>query len=239
MKARTRVIMGLERRSLVLDEEERHLVAVHEAGHALVSVLSDQADPIKVATIVPHGSALGMVVRLPEKDRRMVPLARLRSDLIVLMAGRAAEHVVFGEDMITTGAESDIRAATEIARRMVMEWGFSEEFGLVTVTAGTSPDPRIDGEISSITQAAYSRAIDLIHHNRAAHQRIVESLLELETLNGEEIVRLVREGPDGARGCGEDGKSGCAAQPNQGADHLPPVTFGLHTGHKASIHGAN
>src|SRR4051794_30046730 len=128
--ARNKVIMGLERRSLVLDPEERHLVAVHEAGHALCACLTEGSDKVHTATIVPHGRALGLVMRLPERDRLCIPLEKLEADLIVAMGGRAAEEVVLGRRKITNGAASDIEHATAIARHMVTEWGMSEKIGL-------------------------------------------------------------------------------------------------------------
>ena len=146
------MLMGLERRSLVLDEGERRLVAVHEAGHALCASLLPAADAVHSATIVPHGGALGMVMRLPEKDRLCVPLDKLRADLVVAMGGRAAEEAVFGPEKVTTGAASDISFATDLATRMVVEWGMSPKLGMIRVDAApgrpAAPGARGDAQPS-------------------------------------------------------------------------------------------
>jgi cell division protease FtsH len=140
--ARNKIIMGLERRSLVISAEERKNVAVHEAGHALCACLTSGSDKVHSATIIPHGQALGLVMRLPENDRYCIPVEKLEADLIVAMGGRAAEEVVFGPRKVTTGAASDIAHATNIATRMVTEWGMSPVIGMVKVGRSCDSFPR-------------------------------------------------------------------------------------------------
>jgi cell division protease FtsH len=192
--ARTKMLMGLERRSLALDEEERMLVAVHEAGHALSASLLPAADPVHTATIVPHGGALGMVMRLPEKDRLCVPVDKLRADLVVAMGGRAAEEAVFGPDKITTGAASDISFATDLATRMVSEWGMSPKLGMIKVEARDGALPaNAQEEVRRIVEEAYAAARGLMERRRDALDRLTDALLREETLNGAEVRAIVAE----------------------------------------------
>jgi cell division protease FtsH len=194
--AKDRVLMGTERRSLALTAHERRLIAVHEAGHALVSLRCPQADPIHKATIIPRGGALGMVVRLPEGDRVSVSRAKLMADIAVAMAGRAAEEMAFGPEHVTTGAEADFRAATDLARRMVTAWGMSEEIGFVA-HAAAEPGARsertawrIDEEVRRLTDEGMEHARRLLRTNRDALDGIAQALLERETLSGHEIAEL-------------------------------------------------
>ncbi|HEY8191081.1 MAG TPA: ATP-dependent zinc metalloprotease FtsH, partial [Alphaproteobacteria bacterium] len=127
--AKDKVMMGAERKSMAMSEEEKRLTAYHEAGHAIVALHEPESDPIHKATIIPRGRALGLVMRLPERDRISMSRAKLKADLAVAMGGRVAEELIFGYDKVTTGASSDIRMATDIARRMVTEWGMSDKLG--------------------------------------------------------------------------------------------------------------
>jgi cell division protease FtsH len=190
--ARKKLLMGLERRSLALDEEERLLVAVHEAGHALCATVLPAADRVQSATIVPHGGALGMVMRLPEKDRLCVPLDKLRADLVVAMGGRAAEEAVFGPEKVTTGAASDISFATDLARRMVAEWGMSDRLGMARVDSRDGDLPTAAGdEVRRIVEDAYLAAREIMEERRDALDRLAEELLARETLNGPEVTAIV------------------------------------------------
>ncbi|HYG87929.1 MAG TPA: ATP-dependent zinc metalloprotease FtsH [Azospirillum sp.] len=198
--AKDRVLMGNERRTLALSDHERRLTAVHEAGHALVSVKIPEADPIHKATVIPRGRALGMVVRLPEGDRVSLSRAKLLADIAVAMAGRAAEELVFGAQAVTTGAEADFRAATDIARRMVTAWGMSETVGFVAharAEPGNATSERmawlIDEEVRRITDEGMERAKRLLIENRAALDAISEALLERETLTGQEIAAMAED----------------------------------------------
>jgi len=190
--ARNKIIMGLERRSLVLTSEERRLIAVHEAGHALCACLTPGSDKVHSATIVPHGQALGLVMRLPEHDRHCIPVEKLEADLIVTMGGRAAEEVVFGPKRVTTGAASDIAHATDIVTRMVAEWGMSPAIGMVRIGRSSESLPReAEQEIRRIIDEMYRAAKACIQENRGALDALVEALLEQETIDGEEVRRIV------------------------------------------------
>ncbi|WP_207459861.1 ATP-dependent zinc metalloprotease FtsH [Azospirillum sp. SYSU D00513] len=195
--AKDRVLLGSERRSLALTDHERRLTAFHEAGHALVSIRCPEADPIHKATIIPRGRALGMVVRLPEGDRVSVSRAKLRADIAVAMAGRAAEELIFGADAVTNGAEADFRFATDLARRMVTAWGMSDAIGFVSHGGKDADGPRsertawrIDEEVRRITDEGMEHARAVLRTDRAALDAIAETLLERETLSGAELVAL-------------------------------------------------
>lgn len=127
--AKDKVMMGAERRSMVMTEDEKKLTAYHEAGHAICAIHCADSDPVHKATIIPRGRALGMVMRLPEGDRISLSQAKLLADLTVAMGGRIAEELIFGKERVTTGASGDIKMATEMSRRMVTEWGMSEKLG--------------------------------------------------------------------------------------------------------------
>jgi len=137
--AKDKIMMGAERKSMVMTDEEKKLTAYHEAGHAIVALHEPESDPIHKATIIPRGRALGLVMRLPEGDRISMSKAKLKADLSVAMGGRIAEEIIFGDEAVTTGASSDIQMATDIARKMVTEWGMSDKL----VAAGRSPCPII------------------------------------------------------------------------------------------------
>jgi cell division protease FtsH len=190
--ARNKIIMGLERRSLAISSEERTLVAVHEAGHALCACLTPGSDKVHSATIIPHGQALGLVMRLPENDRYCIPVEKLEADLIVAMGGRAAEEVVFGPRKVTTGAASDIAHATNIATRMVTEWGMSPAIGMMKVARSGESFPReVEQEIRRIIEEMYAAAKACIEDNRNALDALVDALLKHETIEGDEVRRIV------------------------------------------------
>ncbi len=207
--AKDKVMMGAERRSLALSEEEKRTVAYHEAGHAIVAAVLPNADPLHKVTIIPRGLALGLTQQLPEEDRYLHPKSYLVDELIVLMGGRLAERVVFGPEEITTGAGSDLERATEIARKMVCEWGMSD---LGPLTFGKREEAiflgkefarhqdyseatsvEIDSEIKRLVESAYRRAEEIINNHRAVLDRIAAALLEREVLEGEEVYRMVSE----------------------------------------------
>jgi cell division protease FtsH len=210
--AKDKVMMGAERRSMVMTEEEKRLTAYHEAGHAIVAVNEVESDPIHKATIIPRGRALGMVMRLPEGDRISVSRAKLKADLAVAMGGRIAEELIFGKDKITTGASSDIKMATDIARRMVTEWGMSEKLGPLTYgendqevflghsvathkNVSEATAKTIDEEIRGIVETAYARAHTVLTDNLDKLHAMAQGLLEFETLTGDEIRQLLRGEP--------------------------------------------
>jgi cell division protease FtsH len=205
--AKDKVLMGSERKSLVLSEQERKTTAFHEAGHTLVGRSLPGTDPIHKVTIIPRGMALGVTQTLPREDRVSMDKVKAENMIAFLMGGRVAEEAVFNQK--TTGAGNDIERATEFARRMVCEWGMSDILGPLTFgkkeeaiflgreisqhrdyseqTAQT-----IDREVRDIVERNYHRARQLIAENIAALHRIAEALLEFETIDGEEVDRLIR-----------------------------------------------
>ncbi len=203
--AKDKVMMGPERRSLVMSEEERKLTAYHEGGHALVSIYSPASDPIHKATIIPRGRALGLVMRLPESDRVSITRAKLKADIAVAMGGRVAEEIIFGHDKVTSGASSDIQQATRMARAMVTEWGMSDAVGPVFY-GGNSQDmyasnnsapcseqiaDLIDEEVKKLVQEGYDCAKSLLQKYNDQLHLLANALLEYETLSGDEIKDLI------------------------------------------------
>ncbi|RMG47879.1 MAG: ATP-dependent metallopeptidase FtsH/Yme1/Tma family protein [Acidobacteria bacterium] len=207
--AKDKVMMGVERRSLIISEEEKRNTAFHEAGHALVAYLEPDADPLHKVTIIPRGMALGVTQQLPEDDKHTYTREYLLATLAVMMGGRAAEELFMNH--ITTGAGNDIERATELARRMVCEWGMSERLG--PLTFGKREEQiflgreiakhrdysektaiQIDDEVRSIVSRAYERARTLLEEHRDALIRLAENLLEREVLDSEEIKVIVEGG---------------------------------------------
>jgi ATP-dependent metalloprotease len=196
--AKDKIIMGAERKTAVISKETARCTAYHEAGHALVAVLTDGAMPIHKATIMPRGASLGMVTMLPEGDQTSQSLKEMLAAMDVAMGGRVAEELTFGKDAVTSGASSDIRYATNIARSMVTKWGFSDEIGIVFhggdtgENASGSTRAAIDTEVKRLTQSAYERAKDLLQKYSVEHKLLAETLLEYETLTGDEVRDLVK-----------------------------------------------
>ncbi len=217
--AKDKVLMGSERKSMVMTDEEKKLTAYHEAGHAVVALHCPNSDPIHKATIVPRGRALGMVMRLPEGDRISVSKAKLLDDLAVAMGGRIAEDLIFGADKVTTGASSDIKQATDMASRMVTEWGMSDLLGPLRYTSNQEEvflghsvaqsknmsdetAYKVDSEIKRIVTESYDRAEKIIKDNMDELEKVAQALLEYEMLSGDDITRLlngeeiIREDPE-------------------------------------------
>ena len=210
--AKDKVLMGAERRSLVMSEDEKKMTAFHEGGHALVAIMTPGADPVHKATIIPRGRALGLVMSLPEGDRYSKSRAKCLGELTLAMGGRAAEEIIFGADNVSNGASGDIKMATDLARRMVSEWGMSDKLGMiaygdngqevflghsVTQNKNVSEETvrEIDDEIKRLIDSAYARARTmLIEHVDDLH-RLANALLEYETLSGEEIRQVLRGEP--------------------------------------------
>ena len=207
-EAKDKVMMGVERRTMAMSEDEKKLTAYHESGHALVAIKCPASDPIHKATIIPRGRALGLVMRLPENDRVSMSREKLEADLAVAMGGRVAEEIIFGHDKVTTGASSDIQMATNISRRMVTEWGLSDELGplkygeeqgevflghSVTQTRSISEDTmqRIDKEVKRIVDESYERAQKILTDNLQDLHAIAQALLTHETLSGDEIKAIL------------------------------------------------
>eukprot|EP00118_Oscarella_pearsei_P006566 m.29881 g.29881 ORF g.29881 m.29881 type:complete len:732 (+) comp31246_c0_seq3:1391-3586(+) len=193
--AKDKIIMGPERKSAVIEEQNRKMVAYHEAGHALVAMLTPGAMPVHKATIMPRGQALGMVSQLPEKDELSWSKKQLLARIDVSMGGRAAEELVFGEENITSGAVSDFEQATTIAENMVLRFGMSEKVGHVLHKDLGKASPEMQNllnlEIKRFLEESYQRAIGILKKHQTQHRRLAEALLHYETLSSDEIKRIV------------------------------------------------
>src|SRR6202140_749076 len=206
--AKDKVMMGAERKSLVMTEEERLLIAYHEGGHAIVAINVKATDPVHKATIIPRGRALGMVMQLPECDKLSMSLEQMTSRLAIMMGGRVAEELVFGRERVTSGAASDIEQATKLARMMVTRWGLSDELGTVAYgenqeevflgysvarqqNISESTVQKIDSEIRRLVEAGYKEANDILEPARDELETLAKALLEFETLSGDEIKDLL------------------------------------------------
>jgi cell division protease FtsH len=206
--AKDKVMMGAERKSMAMSEEEKRLTAYHEAGHAIVALNVPASDPVHKATIIPRGRALGMVMQLPEGDRYSMKLKQMTSRLAIMMGGRVAEELTFGEENVTSGAQSDIEQATKLARAMVTRWGYSKELGTVAygdnqeeiflghsvtrnqnVSEATSQ--KIDAEIRKLVEAGHAMATRIIKSKQKELETLAKGLLEFETLSGDEIKDLL------------------------------------------------
>lgn len=211
-EAKDKVLMGAERKSMAMDENEKKLTAYHEAGHAICSLFVEETDPIHKATIIPRGRALGMVQQLPEKDQYSYSRAKMLSRLIIMMGGRVAEELKFGSKKVTSGASADISAATNLARAMVTEWGMSDKLGPVLYAENTGEvflgksvtqsrnmseetAKLVDAEIKSLIVNAHKGATDLLSEHRADWEKLAEALIEYETLSGDEIKDLLAGKP--------------------------------------------
>jgi cell division protease FtsH len=207
--AKDKVMMGAERRSLVMSDDEKRMTAYHEGGHAICSITLPECDPVHKATIIPRGRALGMVMSLPEGDRYSTSKLKLLQQLIMAMGGRAAEELVFGPDKVSNGASGDIKMATDTARRMITEWGMSEKLGMVsygdngqevflghsvTQNKSVSEDTarEIDNEVRAFIDHAYAEAKRILTERRSDLESLAKGLLEYETLSGDEIQQVLR-----------------------------------------------
>ena len=210
--AKDKVMMGTERRSMVMTDEEKKLTAYHEAGHALVGLNVPKHDPLHKVTIIPRGRALGVTMSLPERDRYSWSKLELESRLAVMFGGRIAEEIVFGEENVTTGAGNDIQQATNMARRMVTEFGFSDKLGPLRYTdnqeeifLGHSVTQQknvsdatarlIDEEVRRLIDEAEATARKILESHRADLETLAAALLEYETLSGDEVEALLRGEP--------------------------------------------
>jgi cell division protease FtsH len=208
-EAKDKVMMGAERKSLVMTEEEKMLTAYHEGGHAIVGLNVVATDPIHKATIIPRGRALGMVMQLPERDKLSMSLEQMTSRLAIMMGGRVAEELIFGREKVTSGASSDIEQATRLARMMVTRWGLSEALGTVsygenqdevflgmsvsrTQNASEATVQKIDTEIRRFVEEGYNEATRILTEKRADLEALAKGLLEFETLSGDEIADLLK-----------------------------------------------
>ena len=203
--AKDKILMGAERRSMVMSEKEKRLTAYHEAGHAIVGLLSPEHDPVHKVTIIPRGRALGVTMFLPEEDRYSYSKQRLNSQIASLFGGRIAEEMIFGKDSVTTGASNDIQRATEIARNMVTKWGLSERLGplaygedegevflghTVTQRKQVSDETAraIDEEVRAIIEANYNRAKEILTENIDKLHAMADALMKFATLEPAQIA---------------------------------------------------
>ncbi|XP_014522384.1 ATP-dependent zinc metalloprotease FTSH 11, chloroplastic/mitochondrial isoform X1 [Vigna radiata var. radiata] len=197
--AKDRIIMGTERKTMSISEESKKLTAYHESGHAIVAINTEGAQPIHKATIMPRGSALGMVTQLPSGDETSISKKQLLARLDVCMGGRVAEEIIFGQDQITTGASSDLHTATELAQYMVSSCGMSDAIGPIHIKERPSSEmqSRIDAEVVNLLREAYDRVKALLRKHEKALHALANALLEYETLSAEEIRRVLRPYQDG------------------------------------------
>ncbi len=205
--AKDKIIMGVERKTMMLTDEEKRLTAFHEAGHALVAIFIEGSDPLHKVTIIPRGRALGLTMQLPTEDKYTYRKTYVETQIAILMGGRVAEELT--QDDVTTGAGNDIERATEMARRMVCEWGMSE---LGPLNFGSKDEPvflgrefaqradysqetaiRIDQEVRRIVDTSYKRAVQILTERHAILERVAEELLERESLDGEEVYKIASE----------------------------------------------
>ena len=223
--AKDKVMMGAERRSMVMTEDEKKLTAYHEAGHAIVGLNVPQHDPIHKATIIPRGRALGLVLSLPERDQLSVTYTKYTSKIAMAMGGKVAEELIFGKENVTSGAASDIQQVSRIARAMVTQFGFSDQLGnidyaneqqsyLGSYSGGSAHSPEtmelIDEEVRKIVDEGYETAKRILTEKSEDLHRLAQGLLEYETLTGAEILRVIRGEPLG-RGDDQGNSSGLTA----------------------------
>ncbi|MBL4879569.1 MAG: ATP-dependent zinc metalloprotease FtsH, partial [Hyphomonas sp.] len=242
--AKDKVLMGPERRSMVMSEKEKELTAWHEAGHAVVALKVPAADPVHKATIIPRGRALGMVMQLPEDDKLSMSKIEMTSRLAIMMGGRVAEELKFGEDNVTAGAASDIQQATRLARAMVTRWGFADAVGPVDygddqgdvflgqqlmqsshVSEETSR--KIEEEVRTLIQTGMDDARRIMTESRKDWEAIATGLLEYETLTGAEISELLKGNPPSRPDLGDDDTTPGSAVPVIGKRRKPKGDGGL------------
>jgi cell division protease FtsH len=242
--AKDKVMMGAERKSLVMTEEEKLLTAYHEGGHAIVALNVKATDPVHKATIIPRGRALGMVMQLPERDKLSMSFEQMTSRLAIMMGGRVAEEMIFGHDKVTSGAQSDIEQATRLARMMVTRWGFSPELG--TVAYGENQEEvflghsvsrqqnisentaqKIDVEVRRLVEEGLAEARKILTEKRADLETLAKGLLEYETLSGDEIKDLLNGKPPVREGVSEPAAPRASAVPSAGKTRPRPETGGM------------
>ncbi len=243
-EAKDKVMMGAERRSLVMTQEEKELTAYHEGGHAIVALNQPASDPIHKATIIPRGRALGMVMRLPERDQLSLPREKMFADITVAMGGRVAEEIIFGDEKVTSGASSDIEMATKMARNMVTKYGMSEKLGPIQygeneeeVFLGRSVQKHqnvsedtarlIDSEIRNIVDSCYDLAKKILSDKKDDLHKLAKGLIEYETLTGDEIITLLKDGVLNRPDPEEEIKNAGASVPNSGKTSKPNLSPGL------------
>jgi cell division protease FtsH len=216
--AKDKVMMGAERRSMVMTTEQKEMTAYHEAGHAIVGISLPKCDPVYKATIIPRGGALGMVMSLPEMDRLNMFRDECHQRLAMTMAGKAAETIKYGADQVSNGPAGDIQQASQLARAMILRWGMSDKVGNIDYaeahegysgnTAGLSVSANtkelIEGEVREFIQRGYDLAFKIITEKNEEFERLAQGLLEYETLTGDEIKRVMAGEPPHANDDADD-----------------------------------
>ena len=238
-EAKDKVMMGAERRSMVMSEDEKKLTAYHESGHAIVALNEKASDPIHKATIIPRGRALGMVMRLPERDQLSVTREKMHSDIAVAMGGRIAEEIIFGHDKVTSGASSDIDMVTKMAKNMVTKYGMSLELGTIAygeneeeVFLGRSVTKqqnmseetakKVDSEVKKIVDKGYERAKQILNEKKDDLHKLAKALLIYETMSGDEIRDLILKNIKPSRSFKEEDDNGGKASSALGSLGLKP-----------------
>jgi cell division protease FtsH len=243
-KAKDKIYMGAERRSMVMSDQEKRMTAYHEAGHAIVGFVVPEHDPVYKVTIIPRGRALGVTQFLPEGDRYSSSKRRLESQITSLFGGRVAEELIFGADGVTTGASNDIERATELARNMVTKWGLSDRLGPLTYSEESgevflgrqvtqhkqvSDDTAhaIDEEIRSLIESNYRRAKGILETNLDKLHAMAEALIKFETIDDKQIKDImagrVPQPPDGWDDAGGGGKPVVSPTPSSPAPIVAPA----------------
>jgi cell division protease FtsH len=253
-KAKDKIMMGAERRSMVMSEDEKKLTAYHEAGHAIIGLNVPQHDPVHKVTIVPRGRALGVTMFLPEEDRHSYSKQRLNSQICSLFGGRLAEEIIFGKDMVTTGASNDIERVTDIARNMVTKWGLSDKMG--PLVYGTDDDEvflgrsvtqhksisdetahAIDEEIRSIVDECYERSKRILEENMDKLHLMADALMKYETIDRKQIDQVMagqEPGPPESWDDSDEPGSGGGGTPAAGKTDRPKPSSG--TGEPSPAH---
>ncbi|WP_449042080.1 ATP-dependent zinc metalloprotease FtsH [Paracoccus sp. (in: a-proteobacteria)] len=235
--AKDKVMLGVERRSMVLTPEQKEKTAYHEAGHAIVGLSLPKCDPVYKATIIPRGSALGMVVSLPEMDRLNYHKDEAKQKIAMTMAGKAAEIIKYGEEGVSNGPAGDIQQASALARAMVMRWGMSDKVGAVDYaeahegysgntggfSVSTATKELIEQEVRDLIDEGYETAYRILTEKSEEFERLAKGLLEHETLTGEEIGRVIR-GED--LGGSDDGPAGTVIPSVPAVPRVPPAAGG-------------
>ncbi|MDD3762136.1 MAG: ATP-dependent zinc metalloprotease FtsH [Nevskiales bacterium] len=239
-RAKDKIMMGAERRSMVMSEEEKKLTAYHEAGHAIVGLSVPEHDPVYKVTIIPRGRALGVTMFLPEEDRYSYTKQRLNSQICSLFGGRIAEEIIFGADKVTTGASNDIERATEIARNMVTKWGLSDKLGplsytendgevflgkSVTQTKNVSDETAhlIDEEVRMVIETNYGRAKQILEENLDKLHIMAETLIKFETIDSEQLKRIMAGQDPGTPESWTDSNPPGGSSPQPGGNNVGPT----------------
>jgi cell division protease FtsH len=238
-KAKDKIMMGAERKSMVMSDKEKRNTAYHEAGHAIVSCLMPDHDPVYKVTIIPRGRALGVTMTLPEEDRYSLSRQAIKSQITSLFGGRIAEEMILGGEYVTTGASNDIERATQLARNMVTKWGLSDKLGpqkydeddgevFLGMSAGTKPKAisadtakMIDDEMRAIIDECYSKAKQLLEENIDKLHGMASALIDYETLNAEQIGDIMAGAKPRAPSGGSSGPvEGGGEEPKGGAPSI-------------------